>query len=228
MSVKNKCMLLYNVACCSLWLTVLFVSVQYVINKDKYPINTFWPNYKNLITVTQSLAILEILFTLFGLINSVVCIVTTQVCSRLFVVYLIFNYLPENNKWIFSCLITWAIIDIIRYLLYSLNVLNIHVNLLASLRNKLPLILYPIGITSEVVCTISSLKNIRATPSLRAYPYAMPNNLNFQIDIYYFCIFVLILYIPGSIFLYASAMRKSKKETQGMDKKLDRSGKKNI
>ncbi|GAB67744.1 tyrosine phosphatase [Plasmodium cynomolgi strain B] len=228
MSVKNKCMLVYNVACCSLWLSVLFVSLQYVINKEKYPQNSFWPNNKQLITGTQSLAVLEILFTLFGLINSVIGIVTTQVCSRLFVVYLVFNYLPENNQWIFSCLIAWAIIDIIRYLFYSLNLLNVHVNLLASLRNKLPLILYPIGITSEVVCTIASLKNIHSTPFLRAYPYSMPNNLNFQIDIYYFCIFVLILYIPGSIFLYASAMRKSKKGSQGTDKKLDRSAKKNI
>ncbi|GAW82250.1 protein tyrosine phosphatase-like protein [Plasmodium gonderi] len=228
MSVKNKCMLIYNVACCTLWVSVLFISLQYVFNKEKYPIKTFWPNYKNLITVTQSLAVLEILFTLFGLIKSVVSIVTTQVCSRLFVVYLIFNYLPENNKWIFSCLISWALIDIIRYLFYSLNLLNFHINLLASLRNKLPLILYPIGITSEVVCTISSLKNIHATPFLRAYPYSMPNNLNFQIDIYYFCIFVLILYIPGGILLYAAAMRKSKKEEQGTDKKLDRSNKKTL
>ncbi|SCO93734.1 protein tyrosine phosphatase-like protein, putative [Plasmodium malariae] len=221
MSLKNKFLLIYNVVCCALWIIIFFVTLQYVFNKEKYSIKTFWPTYKNLITITQSLAIFEILFTITGLIKSVVSLVTTQVCSRLFVVYLIFNYLPGNNKWKFPCLIAWAIIDAIRYLFYSLNLLNVHPHILISLRNKLPLILYPIGITSEIVCTISSLKNIHSTPYLRSFPYSMPNNLNFQIDIYYFCIFVLILYIPGSVLLYIAAMKKSKKHIKSTEKKLD-------
>ncbi|SCP05448.1 protein tyrosine phosphatase-like protein, putative [Plasmodium ovale] len=221
MSAKNKCMLIYNVVSCTLWISVLFISIQYVLYKEKYPLKTFWPNYKNLITVTQSLAIFDVFFTLFGFIKSVIGIVTTQVCSRLFIVYLVFNHLPEDNKWIFPCLIAWAVIDLIRYLLYTLNLLNVHINFLTSLRNKLPLILYPIGITSEVVCTISSLKNIRATPFLRSFPYSMPNNLNFQIDIYYFCIFVLILYIPGSILVYTAAVKKSRRKTQSTEKKVN-------
>ncbi|SOS80431.1 protein tyrosine phosphatase-like protein, putative [Plasmodium sp. gorilla clade G1] len=228
MSATSKCMLIYNLVCCCLWTVILFTSLQYVFNKEKYPITTFWSNYKNIITITQSLAIFEIFFTIIGIINSVVSIVTIQVFSRLFVVYLIFNFLPNTNKWILSCLIAWAIIDIIRYLFYSLNILNLRFNILASLRKKLPLILYPIGITSEVVCTLASLNNIYATPFLRTYPYSMPNNINFQIDIYYFCIVVLILYIPGSILLYATAVRKSKQKIPIPEKKSDGANKKKI
>ncbi|CRG95040.1 protein tyrosine phosphatase-like protein, putative, partial [Plasmodium gallinaceum] len=206
MSVKTKFMLTYNILCCILWIFVLLTSIQYAFNKEKYHIKDFWSNSRKLITITQSLAIFEIFFSIIGAINSVVTIVTAQVFSRLFIVHLIFNYLPNNNKWIFSCLISWSIIDIIRYLIYSLNLLNIRINFLDGLRNKLPLILYPIGITSEIICTISSLDNIYNTPFLRAFPYSMPNNLNFQIDIYYFCIFVLFLYIPGSFLLYSAAI----------------------
>ncbi|EWC74665.1 hypothetical protein C923_04665 [Plasmodium falciparum UGT5.1] len=136
MSATSKCMLIYNLVCCCLWTVILFTSLQYVFNKEKYPITTFWSNYKNIITITQSLAIFEIFFTIIGIINSVVSIVTIQVFSRLFVVYLIFNFLPNTNKWILSCLIAWAIIDIIRYLFYSLNILNLRFNILASLRKK--------------------------------------------------------------------------------------------
>ncbi|VWU52773.1 protein tyrosine phosphatase-like protein, putative [Hepatocystis sp. ex Piliocolobus tephrosceles] len=96
--------------------------------------------------------------------------------------------------------------------MYSLETINVHINILRSFRNKLPLILYPIGISAEVMCTISSLKNIRSTSALRSFPYAMPNNLNFQIDIYYLSIFVLILYIPGSILIYTAAWKKNKKK----------------
>lgn len=114
-----------------------------------------------------------------GLINSVFCIVTTQVCSRLFVVYLIFNYLPQNNKWIFSCLIAWAIIDIIRYLFYSLNLLNIHINLLASLRNKrmchgcLCVALRPSHQTLSVRSFLPPKKGA-SPPSLHNYTYTPP------------------------------------------------------
>ncbi|CRH01758.1 protein tyrosine phosphatase-like protein, putative [Plasmodium relictum] len=220
MIVKGKYTLIYNILCCILWAFTLFTSLQYVFNKEKYHIENFWRNSRKLITITQSLAIFEIFFSIINVIKSVTSIVAIQVFSRLFIVYLIFNYLPNNNKWIFSCLIAWSIIDIIRYLFYSFNILNIRINFLAALRNKLPLILYPIGITSEIVCTISSLDNIYNTPFLRAFPYPMPNNLNFQIDIYYLCIFVLFLYIPGSFLLYSTAIKKSRQETKITEKKL--------
>ncbi|EWC86746.1 hypothetical protein PFNF54_04453, partial [Plasmodium falciparum NF54] len=64
MSATSKCMLIYNLVCCCLWTVILFTSLQYVFNKEKYPITTFWSNYKNIITITQSLAIFEIFFTI--------------------------------------------------------------------------------------------------------------------------------------------------------------------
>ncbi|SCM05736.1 protein tyrosine phosphatase-like protein, putative [Plasmodium chabaudi chabaudi] len=220
MGIKNRFLFIYNAVSCALWVCVLYVSLEFALYKDKYPITKFWAQHKNLITITQTLAIFDVISSLFGLIRSDFKIVVTQIFSRFFIVHLIFNYLPNNNKWILSCLIPWAIIDIIRYLIYSLSSLNIRIGILVSLRNKLPLILYPIGIVSEVVCTLTSLKNIQATPFLRSFPYAMPNNLNFQIDIYYFCMFVLFLYIPGSIFVYAAAVRKSKGKSTN-EKKMD-------
>ncbi|CDU20132.1 hypothetical protein, variant [Plasmodium yoelii 17X] len=221
MNIKNKCLFIYNTVSYLLWICVLYVSVEYALYNEKRPITKFWGKHKKLIAITQSLSIFDVLFSLFGFIKSDVKIVVTQIFSRFFIVHLIFNYLPNNNKWILSCLIPWAIIDIIRYLIYSLNLLNIRVGILTSLRNKLPLILYPIGIVSEVVCTLTSLKNIQSTPFLRSFPYAMPNNLNFQIDIYYFCIFVLFLYIPGSIFVYAAAIRKSRGKNTTSEKKMN-------
>ncbi|VWU53369.1 protein tyrosine phosphatase-like protein, putative, partial [Hepatocystis sp. ex Piliocolobus tephrosceles] len=65
MSLKNKFIFAYNAISCSMWIAVLVVSLKYVCYKEKYPVQTFWLNYKNLITITQSLAIFDIVLALF-------------------------------------------------------------------------------------------------------------------------------------------------------------------
>lgn len=220
MGKRSKFMICYNVLNAILWSFILFISSKYVFYKHIYHIEQFWDNNKLLVTAVQSLAILELIFSILGLTKSIVSIVITQLFSRLYAVYLIFNYLPSNNQWILGCLISWSIIEIIRYIFYTLKQLDIEFYVLTSLRKKSPIILYPTGICSEVVCIFSSLNNIYESKELRTFPWPMPNNLNFQIDIYYVTICILFLYIPGSILMYSSAIKRSRSKYELKDKEV--------
>lgn len=76
--------------------------------------------------------------------------------------------------------------------------------------------LYPIGITSEVICMISSLQSLKASQSFTHYPFPMPNRLNFEVNLYVAYIVLLLLYIPGSVQLYGHMMKQRRKYLYGV------------
>lgn len=83
-------------------------------------------------------------------------------------------------------------------------------------------ILYPVGITSEVVCMISSLETLKASESFTHYPFPMPNALNFEMNLYVAYVVLLILYIPGSVQLYGHMMKQRRKYLYGVGQDLSK------
>lgn len=56
------------------------------------------------------------------------------------------------------------------------------------------IILYPIGVTGELLCFYAAQNFASANPS--AWSYSLPNSWNFTFSYNYFLIFVMLLYIP--------------------------------
>jgi len=73
-------------------------------------------------------------------------------------------------------------------------------------------VLYPMGITGEVLTIWGALPIIQAT---RPYTWVMPNAWNFPFDYYYFCLLALASYIPGSPKLYGYMLDARRKVLGG-------------
>ena len=56
------------------------------------------------------------------------------------------------------------------------------------------IVLYPIGITGELICCYRALPHYSTTQS---FSTALPNIWNFTFSFYYFTILIMVTYIPG-------------------------------
>lgn len=69
-------------------------------------------------------------------------------------------------------------------------------------RYTLFIVLYPIGITGELLCIFSATKYAKAQPE--AWSYVLPNTWNFTFSYYLILIIIMLTYIPGKFSQYRS------------------------
>lgn len=107
-----------------------------------------------------------------------------QVASRLFLMWAICYPFPQLNASTFysSMLGAWSMTEVIRYSYFALKQVEGVPGWLHWLRYSAFLVLYPVGITSEVAMTLQALFG-PASNVAPWYPYAL--------------IAVLLSYIPG-------------------------------
>lgn len=117
--------------------------------------------------------------------------------------------------------LSWSVTEVMRYSFYSFSLLNrvphfllwcryffckfflgdyrIFVrNQRVHFRYSLFIVLYPIGVTGELLTVINSLTGIRER---KIYTVELPNQANISFSYYYaLCVFML-LYLPSKIFI---------------------------
>lgn len=76
------------------------------------------------------------------------------------------------------------------------------------LRYSTFVILYPLGVASEMTTVYLALPTIRKERPLSS---SMPNSINFAFDYYWFCWLAIACYIPGLPELYFHMLRQRKK-----------------
>lgn len=132
----------------------------------KYPLlgqPAFFEETKNMVTLIQCGAIIEILNSVLGIVRSPIVTTAAQVLSRLLVVVGIFQLLPESENAqgipYITLLFAWSITEIVRYLFYfyTLTSATGAPKLLLYLRYNLFWVLYPTGVASELLIIYSSL-----------------------------------------------------------------------
>ncbi|KAL8428030.1 hypothetical protein Efla_006936 [Eimeria flavescens] len=189
-----------------------------------------WPEIEKPLFFAQSLATLEIVHALLGLVRSSVATTVMQVFSRLQLVWLLFPSVPasRNTVALNSCVAAWSIAELLRFPFFAVQQflqlidfmrrdstpLEVPV-LLKWLRYSGFTVLYPIGITSEVICMCASLGTLGDSPQFAHYPTPMPNALNFEVNLYWSYLLLLVLYIPGSVQLYGHMLRQRRKNLYG-------------
>ncbi len=154
-----------------------------------------------LMYVAQSLAVMELLHSLTGLVRSAFITAFMQVMSRLLVLWGVVYTFPETRSTLGFTLLTlsWSFVEIPRYLFYAVNTFSSSPYPLLWLRYSLFAVLYPTGITGEILTWLAALPSIERH---RPFSLPMPNRFNLPFDSYYLTLFLLALYIPGSYIMY--------------------------
>ncbi|XP_033208953.1 very-long-chain (3R)-3-hydroxyacyl-CoA dehydratase hpo-8 [Belonocnema kinseyi] len=192
------------------WSLILYLLVSYFA-PGKREI-TLWETVKTAVLVFQNAAALEIVHAVTGLVPSNPIITTFQVLSRVMVVCGVLLATPPEfaaaSPGLPLALFAWSVTEIIRYGYYFMNLMGYVPYFLVWLRYTTFIILYPIGITGELLCLYAA--KIYATTKPQAWSYTLPNYWNFTFSYYYFIIFVMLLYIPlfPQLYLHMFAQRK--------------------
>ncbi|GIK03324.1 hypothetical protein Aspvir_007393 [Aspergillus viridinutans] len=207
-------LLAYNAISFCLWATCVIRGAMLVLSlaPSGHLPAIFHHIYSPLLTTTQTLAGLEILHSLLGIVRAPVMTTAMQVASRLLLVWgvmYLFHDRGDGHGGIvggdfheslpygpgakvgdyafLGCLAAWGITECIRYGFFALQVWGTGVpSWWTWLRYNTFYVLYPIGISSECIMVWKALK-----------PAAEWNPLY-----WWFLVVVLVIYVPGSYILY--------------------------
>ncbi|XP_068628806.1 very-long-chain (3R)-3-hydroxyacyl-CoA dehydratase hpo-8 [Battus philenor] len=201
-------LLLYNTIQSIGWFYLLWQSLVHFLNRGT--LETFWDEIKWTVIIFQNAAILEIVHAALGLVPSGVIVVFMQVYSRIFMVCGILLAVPSStiSPGLPICVLAWSITETIRYGYYALNIVGTVPPPLLFVRYSTFLILYPLGITGELLCMYHSLDEIAEK---KLFTVLMPNSWNFVFNYYYFVIFYMLLYIPLFPVLFGHMLKQRNK-----------------
>lgn len=205
-SSRSFYLIIYNLVSALLWSVVLgrtlYIAGIYGYDQLYTGIGAFtkW---------TQTLAGLEVLHALIGLVRAPLLTTIMQVASRYLLVWGIVNNFPDTASHSLAyttMLIAWSTTEIIRYSYFVLNLTYGQVpGWLTWLRYNTFFVLYPLGIGSE--CWLVWL----STAPARGW-----NNM-FEWGLWV----VLLIYIPGSYVLYTHMMAQRKKVLRNLKAKKE-------
>ncbi|KAI4132660.1 MAG: hypothetical protein LQ338_000600 [Usnochroma carphineum] len=186
----------YNSVCALLWLSVLGRVLLLV------PITGFQSVYEgagDFTKWTQTVAILEIFHSAFGLVRSPLPTTFLQVSSRLLLVWAVVDSFPlatTPSPFYSSMLLAWSATEVVRYSYFVLNLRGSVPGFMTWLRYNMFYVLYPVGIASE--CVLVWKASVAAGSQWRWIGWA-----------------VLGLYVPGSYILYTYMIAQRRKVMKG-------------
>ncbi|KAH8704122.1 putative phosphatase-like protein [Talaromyces proteolyticus] len=220
---------LYNLISFGLWAsctlrTALLLPEQLQNGFNTNTISAIFAQVFPLLALTQSLAALEILHSLIGLVRAPVVTTAMQVASRFLVVWGVMFTFHEGAEYVASvpsgagilgnegvtqygdyaflgCMFAWGITECIRYGFFAMQLAGVGVpGFWLWLRYNTFFVLYPIGISSECVLIYLGLEPAG----------------QFVSEYYkYFLIAMLGVYVPGSYILYTHMMTQRRKVMRG-------------
>lgn len=108
----------------------------------------------------QDLAMMEVVHSMLGMTSSHWFTVIIQLLSRVILVEGIVYYpKAQENMFVYGILFAWGLTEMVRYSFYALKITGHEIRLLTWLRYSLFLVLYPLGVLSELMI-ITDLVNI--------------------------------------------------------------------
>nr|CCA21662.1 conserved hypothetical protein [Albugo laibachii Nc14] len=195
----------YNALCAIGWTTVFLQSVGNIHELWRAQVSwndvalASWNSVHTTLLIVQSLAVLEIVHSAYGLVRSPLFSTTLQVFSRLWLVWGI-NVLcpPSRSHWGFLVMIlSWSLVEVPRYTFYAFHLFRGVPRLLFYVRYHLFLVLYPTGVLGETLCMMNALPYLS-----KRYAIQLPNAHNVAISMHSVVIFILMVYIPGLFIMY--------------------------
>ncbi|KAL4958206.1 tyrosine phosphatase-like protein [Aspergillus filifer] len=202
-SPTKACLLFYNALSALLWLRILTTILSYVLISSpntSTPTSTPEAIYATIephARWTQTLAVVEILYSATGLTRSPIFTTFTQIFARSVQVWVI-NYLyasTTSSSLLYpAMLFAWSLADTVRYTYFAILQSGFAVpEVLKWLRYSLFTVLYPVGIAGEwwlMFCAIGETGSLLARVVLWG---------------------CLVLYGPGSIMMYSYMLKQRRK-----------------
>lgn len=155
-----------------------------------------------LIAVVQSLAILEILHALLGIVKTPVPTTVVQVFSRLFLVWGISERYINSaaSPWYTSMVFAWSVTECVRYPFYANALMGSESNFLQWARYTFFYLLYPLGAGSEAMLMFKTLPN--------KYPW---ENASVWTPEKYLVAVLFVLWWPGLYVMYTHMIRQRRR-----------------
>ncbi|XBW37566.1 hypothetical protein QEN19_003147 [Hanseniaspora menglaensis] len=157
----NVALVAYNFISCALWSIHLGKTVVFLCTESLSNIKLFYSETQGFLTFTQVLAVIEIFNALFKIVRSPVLTTAAQVFSRLLIVVGAFQLMPVIGESIGTEYLTlslaWGFTEVVRYAFYGLNLLKIKNKAVIFLRYNMFPILYPLGVTSELIILFKTM-----------------------------------------------------------------------
>lgn len=213
-------LVLYNVLLTIGWASILFIAVKtfttWQSTDEMLAAKNLYRDTELFLQIFQTAALLEVVHAAIGLVRSNAMLVLFQVLSRLLVVWLVtFAFEPaRHNIGVFIVCIAWPIAEIVRYIYYALNILGSMPHFITWCRYTFFIVLYPIGVTGELICIYNAVKYLEPLSVRKQFSYNLPNKFNISFDMYYALIFSMLLYIPIFPMLY-NHMRAQRRKILG-------------
>ncbi|KAF7625968.1 Very-long-chain [Meloidogyne graminicola] len=196
------------------WGAILLKTVRGLNSNLTYP--ELYNSVELELKIFQTAAVLEIFHCIFRLVRSPVGTTTTQVFSRVTVVWLILHKVASSRLSVgLPMLLTaWSVTEVIRYSFYALNLINAVPWILIWMRYTFFILLYPLGAGGELLTMFAALPEIAER---KHFTLEMPNKANFSFNFYWIVILFTLTYIPLFPQLYGYMFVQRKKVLGGND-----------
>lgn len=201
-------LVIYNVVMTAGWLVIAVGLVRAYLAKGSY--HGLFYSIEKPLKFFQTGALLEVLHCAVGIVPSSVVLTGFQVMSRVFLTWAVTHSVREvqNEDSVLLFVVAWTITEIIRYSFYTFSLLNHLPYLIKWARYTLFIVLYPMGVTGELLTIYAALPFVQKTG---LYSITLPNKYNFSFDYHSFLIITMVSYIPIFPQLYFHMMRQRKK-----------------
>jgi len=212
-------LLLFNVSMVAGWSSIgCALFSEMITGNGNYKI--LYHNVERQLIFFQTGAVLEILHSATGLVPSSAILTAFQVFSRIFILWGVMVPIVkvQINLGCALCLFAWTITEIIRYSFYAFNLLGYLPYIVNYLRYTLFIVLYPIGVTGELLSIIRALPIVKQT---ELYTLHMPNKWNISVEYYYILWAMFPLYIIVFPQLYFHMFKQRGKALGGKGRSKD-------
>lgn len=183
----------YNVVQCAGWSYILVNTMLFLVKTGG--LTGLWPHVALPTAVFQTLALMEVVHCLVGLVATSAFLTLIQILSRLMVVWGILAPVPESQDQygIVMLLVAWCLAEITRYSFYATSLYNSCPYALAWLRYSFFLVLYPTGVSGEIVTMVAALPYIKERALFSIF---LPNYANISFDYHIAVILIIASYVP--------------------------------
>ncbi|CAH0558278.1 unnamed protein product [Brassicogethes aeneus] len=190
------------------WSYLLYQIIAYYLTASATV--TLYETVKTTVMIFQNAAILEVFHAQMGIVKSNPAITAFQVASRVMVVcgVLMATLSARSTVGLPLALVAWSITEVIRYGMYTLQLINWIPYVVTWLRYSTFVILYPIGVTGELLCIYAAQQEIGAK---QQWSITMPNSFNVIFNYQHFLWFIMFLYIPLFPQMYMHMVHQRKK-----------------
>ena len=198
---------LYNFIQFCGWCLFFFKVTYYVINS--IPLQEIYLNTHLILECCQYGASLEIIHAILGIVKSNIFATAIQILGRIIIVFILYFFPSSVSNGFFLLSFGWSLIEMVRYFYYILSLLqknfgNFNIPyLLIWCRYSFFVVLYPIGVSGEIISVWNAKKDFRN--------YTLWKNSNLKITLADLVYPAYTLYIPSLIFLYRYLFKQRKK-----------------